>query len=442
MKILKVVHSFVPYTMAGTEVYSYKLSKELSAKNRVSVFFRVNMPEEKEYALRHSELDGLELYAINNTFRLCNSFKDIYSNNSIDNKFGELLDRVKPDIVHIHHLLFLSCGVVREIKRRNIPMIYTLHDYWLICHRGQLIKDDMSVCEGGPSVGCRDCLKYLLGIRRRSLALYNMVKRKLHPSFLMLLKKAHFFLANRGDKPSSELQDMKDCKRDVLSKIDLFLGPSRFIIDKFIQYGLPEEKILYSPYGLECNGSSARHSVSAALRIGYLGTLLPMKGVDLLINAFKKIENNNIRLSIYGRRFAYSGFESYPLLLEKLAGDDKRVRLAGGYDNKDIRKILADIDLLVVPSIWQENSPLVIQEAFLSNTPVLASRIGGIPELVRDGSNGLLFNPTDTMDLKEKLEYIINNPAVLEKFRQNIPKVKSIAENAEEMEKIYSQLIA
>ncbi len=103
---------------------------------------------------------------------------------------------------------------------------------------------------------------------------------------------------------------------------------------------------------------------------------------------------------------------------------------------------MANIDVLLVPSIWLENAPLVIQEAFLSKTPVIASRIGGIPELVTDGINGLLLNPGDIKDLKEKIEYIIRNPEVIKKFKESIPEVKSIEENAKEMEEIYIRLIA
>ena len=84
----------------------------------------------------------------------------------------------------------------------------------------------------------------------------------------------------------------------------------------------------------------------------------------------------------------------------------------GGFVNADVQNIFREIDVLVVPSIWYENAPLVIQEAFLSRTPVIASRIGGIPELVKDGVNGLLFDAGDPRDLKAKLEYVMNYPEV------------------------------
>jgi glycosyltransferase involved in cell wall biosynthesis len=172
-----------------------------------------------------------------------------------------------------------------------------------------------------------------------------------------------------------------------------------------------------------------------------MGTLLPVKGIAFLISAFKEIKERNIKLSIYGKLFPFTGFESYPNLLKKMVKNDDRIEFMGGYDNKNIGQILPNIDVLIVPSLWLENAPLVIQEAFLTKTPVIASRIGGIPELVNDGLNGLLFNPGDAGDLREKIRCIIANPDIIEKFKGHIPKVKSIEDNAKQIEEIYTGLV-
>jgi glycosyltransferase involved in cell wall biosynthesis len=441
MRILQVVHSFIPYTMAGTEIYSYKLSKELARRHEIFIFFRINDTKKHEYHLKHQRFESLETYTINNTFKSCASFHDTYRNNIIDTKFGELLDRIKPDIVHIQHLLFLSHGIIDEIKKRKIPVLYTLHDYWLICYRGQLIKRDLTICSRNSILECRDCLKYLLSIRKYSMYFYRIFKKSL-PSFLFeLIKKSYFNLANT--RASNRIEEFQKSTKEILSKIDLFIAPSNFIKNKFIDRGFPEHKILYSPNGYDYrNFLSPSKSESKILRFGYIGTLLPTKGLNILISAFREVKYKNVELSIYGKLFPYSGFEYYPNLFKKMIKKDNRIKYKGEYDNKDICKILADIDILIVPSIWLENAPLVIQEAFMSKTPVIASRIGGIPELINDGINGLLFNPGNADDLQKKIEYIIDNPDVIEKFRENMPEVKSIEDNAREMEGIYNSLIA
>jgi len=440
MNILQVVHSFLPYTMAGTEVYSYTLSKELSKKNKVFVFFRIKNTAEKEYFLNRSNFDGLETYAVNKTFKFCNSFEETFNDAAIDEKFRMVLDEVSPDIVHIHHLLFLSHGIVREIKKRNIPIAYTLHDYWLMCYRGQLVKEDLSLCESGPCPECLFCLRYLLGIKKYSLYLYSFLRVWLSPAGINVLKKVYLLFKNR--KFANEFEIWKRSLRDIRMKIDLFIAPSYFIKNKFSKFGIQDDRIVYLPYGFDHkNHMVNKKTKSYKIRFGFMGTLLPVKGLDVLISAFKKVYGDGAVLSIYGKLFAYSGFESYPEKLRKDSIEDTRIKLKGGYDHKDISDILADIDVLVVPSVWQENAPLVIQEAFLSKTPVIASKIGGIPELISHGENGLLFEPGDINDLQSKMQYILDNPNIIDEFQDNIPKIKSIEENAAELEEIYNKLI-
>jgi glycosyltransferase involved in cell wall biosynthesis len=102
---------------------------------------------------------------------------------------------------------------------------------------------------------------------------------------------------------------------------------------------------------------------------------------------------------------------------------------------------MSGIDVLVVPSIWPENAPLVIQEAFMARVPVIASHVGGIPELVRDGQNGLLFETGNSVDLQAKMERLIDDPSLLPIYSGNAERIKSIEENAAELEQIYERLI-
>lgn len=114
----------------------------------------------------------------------------------------------------------------------------------------------------------------------------------------------------------------------------------------------------------------------------------------------------------------------------------------GGYRHWNIADIMAEIDVLVVPSIWNENSPLTIHETFLSKTPIIATDIGGMAELVQDGINGLLFKTGSTRDLREKIERIIRHPDLIGGLSKNIRPVKTIEENAGEIERLYRELIA
>jgi len=136
-----------------------------------------------------------------------------------------------------------------------------------------------------------------------------------------------------------------------------------------------------------------RRQQDTALRFGFIGNLMAAKGVHILIEAFKKIPEGAAELKIYGAVSSYkSSLWDYEAFLKKTAGR-ANISFMGGFDNKDISRVLSKIDVLVVPSIWFENSPLVIHEAFLAGVPVIAASIGGMPELINDGENGFCSRP-------------------------------------------------
>lgn len=141
MKILQIVHSLPFLNQAGTELHTYNLSLELAKKHQVYIFARVCNPKQKDYEVTKENLNGISVYLINNTFKYCNSFEMYYQNDEIDKRFAELLDKIMPDVVHIQHLVFLSIGLMKIISDRGIPLVFSLHDYWLMCPRWHLLKE-------------------------------------------------------------------------------------------------------------------------------------------------------------------------------------------------------------------------------------------------------------------------------------------------------------
>ena len=445
MKIVQVAHSFLPHTKAGTEVYTYVLSRALSGKNEVSVFFRVKNSRKKEYAVTEGACDGFKTFAINHTFSHCRCFEQTYEDKRIDEAFARLLDAIKPDCVHIQHLLFLSLGIVREAKKRGIPVVCTLNDYWLICHKGQFIKDDLSVCQRYDASSCQACLLSQLSIRGNAMRFYTILRKTVPNMLLQFIKRAYIKKTTSGDRREAWLDRMllerEEAIQELIGKTDLFISPTDFMRNKFIAFGVPAEKITLLPHGIPRASDSTDKSGSRSLRFGFIGTLLPMKGIDILIEAFKQIKNRNVELLIFGKLLPYAGYEGYMHVLRKTAGKDSRIRLMGDFDHKEAGKVFSGLDVLVVPSIWPENWPLVIAEAFLYKTPVVASRIGGIPELIEDGKNGLLFNAGDAHDLKDKLQRFIDDRPLLDALKNTVTKVKTIEEHAIEIEQIYAWLI-
>jgi len=447
MKVLQIVHGFPPDNTAGTEVYTYNLSSELAKRHNVFVFYRINDLNIKEYTLTHARLNGFRAFAINNTFRLYDSFKSTYKNKIIAQKLGLILDQVSPDIVHIQHLMYLGAELIKEIKKRSLPIVFTLHDYWLLCPQGQLLEFNLWLCNNKENeTKCFQCIIYQLSIKKNVFIAYYLLKKYIPEVAFRLLKDIYLkcckFTFLTESKAGPQIKERTSYIKYISSGVDLFIAPSQFLRQKFIEFGIAKNRTAYITYGFNfSNFKNLSKVYSAKLRFGFIGNLLPAKGVHILIQSFNNIRNQNVELKIYGQAVSYKSIlTNYLGYIRKIARN-KNIRFMGGFDNKDVAKVFAEIDILVVPSIWYENSPLIIQEAFAAQTPVIASRIGGIPELIDDGINGVLFEPNNPEDLYEKINLIIENPSLIEKIRQNIKPPKSIEENAKEMEEIYSKLI-
>lgn len=449
MKILQIVHSLPFLNQAGTEMYTYELASELSKRHQVYIFSRNCDIKQEEYEITKKVINGMVIYLVNNTFRQCDSFEMYYENDEIDKRFAELLDEIAPDIVHIQHLVFLSIGLIKKIKDRGVPIVFTLHDYWLMCPRWHILKKDLTLCKKAFSSNfdqeCSNCISEMFNIKRGTKRAY-LFSKKLLPAFaLNWLKRIYFRCAQKMSDGEANINRLKERNykiKTVLSNIDYFIAPSEYLQNRFIQFGIPPGKIESLRHGLNSGLFTDTQKVKTdKIRFTFIGTILPAKGLHTLIEAFNRMDGKKAELRIFGRLHSYVGFEYYlPYLKRKITNNN--IRLMGEFSHLEIAKIFKETDVVVVPSIWNENCPLIIQEAFFSKTPVIASRIGGIPELIKDGINGLLFKPGDVNELQQKLQYIINNPDVLEKFQENIPKVKCIEDNAKEIEGIYSKLIA
>ncbi len=443
MKILQVVHNFLPQSYGGTEIYTYNLSKQLCKRHSVFIFHRTRQEDRKDYELGQHKLDKLNIFSINNTCRSYANFEETYDNKNIEQEFTRILDRIKPDIVHIQHLLFLSVSIIKLIKQRGIPIVFTLHDYWLICPQGQFLKNNLTTCNSPNDEDCVRCMISQLCLRNRTLDIYYKLRNRLPPLMLKLLTKSFIFYAKNTFLPEEGAINMirkrKEFMRKIFADVDLFIAPSKFLLDRFLEYGVFPDKIIHIRNGINISQfKDFERRRSDKLRFGFIGTVHPSKGLHTAIAAFNKIRDSKAELNIYGQILRHSGFECYPRLLKKFC-KNKNILFKGKFDNSQVAKVFSEIDILLFLSIWQENSPLTIQEAFSSNAPIIASRIGGIPELIRDQVDGLLFEPGNSSDLYEKMKMFLDDANLIDKFKNKISPPKSIEENTQELEKVYKK---
>jgi len=443
VRILQVVHQFLPNYAAGTEIYTYKLSKELLGRgHEVHVFHRDFGRPETEFLEEDAELDGLILRrVVHNPPVPAGSF---FLNPLIEKSFRSYVSRTSPDVIHFQHLDNLSPTLPAAAKELGKPTVMTLADFWLMCPARQLYDVEAErVCEGAEEgrrcarcptlVAVLPAAPSMPGIPRRLKRLVpvrvkDAVKRRLGRSGP---PDGGTWAADYAGLIGAGLE----ARLRGMMALDLIIAPSGFIRNLHIEYGIPSEKIVRSDYGFDLAGLSGVHkSPSEVVRFGYAGTLHAHKGVHVLVEAFRAARLGNAVLKIFGW--------GDPAYLNSLKAEARgpKIEFMGRYRPSDVAKVFSEMDVLVVPSLWYENSPLVIHEAFGTRTPTLVSDIGGMAELVADGKGGMTFRAGSVEDLAAKLRLLAGDESLRRSLADSAPKVKTIEENAEEMEEIYERL--
>ena len=430
MKIVKVIHGYPMRYNAGSEVYSQGLAQALANRHEVHVFTRQENAFLPEYVV-HREQDPSDSRVTLHVINMARA-RDGYRHTAVDDAFTELLDEVQPDVVHIGHLNHLSTSLVFRAKDRRIPVVFTLHDYWLMCPRGQFIQmypenpaETWSVCDGQEDRKCavRCYVRYFSGEDKEyeTDAAYwtGWVGRRM----------AHV--------------------RDVCDAVDVFVAPARYLMRRFRDdFGIPNEKLSYLDYGFHRERMEGRSRPDTEpFTFGYIGTHIAAKGVDHLIDSFGRVSGDAM-LRIWGRD---RGVETEGL--KSLAGSlpgsaSERIEWMGEYRNPEIVSEVFDrCDAIVVPSIWAENSPLVIHEALQAGVPVITADYGGMAEYVHHERNGLLFAHRDPRSLAEQMQRMADDPDLARQLgsrgylQSEDGKVPDMAEHALSIERIYHSLI-
>lgn len=452
MRLLMVSHAFPPDSMGGVEVCTASLAHALQARGHdVHVLTRVAHPDEPEYEVRQEEWQGLPVITINNLFRQVNSFEMTYRNRAIEDRVATILDDLRPDVVHFEHLTCLSTGLVDIARRRRIPSVLTLHDYWLVCQRGQMLQSDLTLCSEPEEKKCARCLApyiepYLVQRREPGRPPARLSRGA---GFLERAVSRVWALVARPrarDRAVAEIRRRTGHVHAVMSQADLLLTPSHFHRSQFVRFGVAPERIKVQYNGMRveffADSSSATRAGAADtdhVHFCFLGTVIPSKGVHVLLEAFAELHDERARLDVHGWAPAYEGFPNYASDLAAAA--DSRVRFHGRYDNQDVAAILASADVVVIPSIWNESASLIAHEAFLARKPVIASRLGALAEFVQHEVNGLLFEPRDAADLRAQMARLLAEPDLRQRLARSPGPVRTVVDQAVELEGIYTGLI-
>ncbi len=324
--------------------------------------------------------------------------KDRYIHPPLDQAFRRTLDEFKPDVVHFGHLNHLSVNLPTIASGLGLPCIFTIHDFWMMCPRGQFIQMENSaggetwpLCEGQADGKCADrCYRRYYG---------GGPETAKHD--------ARFW--------ESWVSERMRMSKEATHCFDVMIAPSRQIMERFSKdFPVSEGKIRYIDYGFNLETLTGRRRTDGEpFTFGYIGTHIPAKGIGLLIQAFSTLPDK-ARLRIWG----HSNGQETAALKRQLddCGPDvaERVEWLGGYKNSRIvQDVFNKVDCIVVPSIWMENSPLVIHEAQQVRVPVITADAGGMGEFVKDGVNGLTFSHRDSAALGLAMQKAYQDPTGL-----------------------------
>ena len=430
MKILQVIHGYPMRYNAGSEVYTQTLCHGLAERHEVHVFTREEDSFAPDYGL-HVERDPddprIKLHIVNNPRN-----KDRYRATAIDQRFADVLDQIRPDIVHVGHLNHLSTSLIQEAANRQIPIVYTLHDYWVMCPRGQFMqmfpKDPNELwasCSGQEDRKCaeRCYTRYFSGDPdeyKEDLTYWSdWVARRM-----------------RHIKAMTEL-------------VDLFIAPARYLHDRYRDdFGLPESKLVYLDYGFALERMTGRKRVTdEPFTFGYIGTHIPAKGIHDLIRAFGAL-HGDARLRIWGRPRGQDTDALKSIAADLPAGVTERIEWLTEYRNQEIvEDVFNRVDAIVVPSVWVENSPLVIHEAQQVRVPVITADTGGMAEYVSHEVNGLLFKHRSRASLSQQMQRLVDDPVLARRLGERgylfskSGDIPDIAKHVGKIEALYEKVL-
>jgi glycosyltransferase involved in cell wall biosynthesis len=415
LRIAFVVHKLPPDSLGGVETYSWSLARALAASgHEVHVFYP--RPGAPPGGARFVD-DGVHLWQValpgsrsteGPTAQYWHTFRD----SAIEAAFEEFLVEVQPEVVHFQHVQGVSARLISLAKGR--PRLLTLQDYWFFCFNSQLLRPDQQMC-GGPRLGwnCVDCATVRPDLRKY---------RSLRPLIALPLAYRNRYL------------------RNVSRQIDLFVAPSEFLRQQYIRQDFPGERIATVEYGLDMERLEAVPGLTLPApatrpHFGFIGSIARHKGVHVLVEAFNRLPEG-AALTLYGSE---ASFPEYAAQVKAMVCHP-HVRFAGPLEHRHVGAALRQFDCLVMPSIWYENSPLVIREAFAAGVPVVASRLGALPEKVEDGVTGRLFTASDPDDLARVLRELIDEPQQLALLAENVRPGPDMHTHGELLVSIYRSL--
>lgn len=417
MKVLLLSHGHPTFSIGGAEVASYAL---FNAINRLPGCAAHYLAHAGGPIARHRDTPFLALrQGADETFFRTDAYDHFRLSNrdvgALAEDFAEFLRELSPDIVHFHHVLGFGVEAIHAVRRAvpQAPIVLTLHEYLAICHNhGQMIKRRTGrPCSKASPAECGICFPEIRAA--------EFMRRELF-------------------------------MRSFYDRVDAFVSPSRFLAERYTDWGVPGEKLAVLENGLEIGAIAPPRRIadprrSRRNRFAYFGQLNQFKGIKVLLEAVVKVPAEiwgpDGVLHIFGGNLEVQPEPFQREFRQLLAAAGRRVRFFGSYRSDELPTLMQEVDWVVVPSVWWENSPVVIQEAFLHGRPVICSDIGGMAEKVRNGVDGLHFRAGSAESLTGCLIAALRRRDLWQRLRSRIRKPLSADAAARQHHALYTSLL-
>jgi len=387
--------------------------------------------------LRHYQYEGIDVWSFNHCYVAredqANIVEQEYNNKLAATLLKQLFLSFKPDLIHVFHFQRITASIVPVCRDMNIPVVFTPTDFWFMCPTTQLLLPGSHVCDG-PDADCVNCLKHLT-MMRAPKKLQSLLHYIPHHIFAMAMWVSHGVgcYGNSMTASAISLAKRADFLRSQLNSLDKIIIPNALMRQKLLGFGLSDERFVDIPFAIDFPEVLVKTD-STRLRVGFIGTLYHHKGVHVLLNAFAAIDRDlPVDVFIYGDT---GQFPEYIQPLIMASSMDNRVHWQGTFAECGINKVFAQIDVLVIPSVWHENTPLVASAALFYGCPILSSRIEGMADIVTEGVNGLFFTSgchdelasilTSLIKDRDKLALLSKQPSIRGEISDYVYQVNSI----------------
>jgi glycosyltransferase involved in cell wall biosynthesis len=441
MRVLLTVHQFFPEFSSGTEVLTLSVARRLRELGHdVEIF--TGFPAEKELPaegrLDRYEFEGFKVHRFHHAFLRQAEQRAVteteYNHLLAARFFAGLVEDFPPDVVHFFHFGRLGVGLIDVCSAGGFRAFYTPTDFWAVCPTSQMMLPDGTACDGATASGA-NCVRHvaMLTQGRQVRRVMERTPDWLAGAGILALRAGLARWSSRGP----EVLALTGRRSFIVRRLNALSGiasPTMLMTRQLRSAGVTNPRLQQAAYGIDVGRFSqyrhVRRRDQAHLSIGFVGTLAHHKGAHILVQAIRRLEERDVALSIYGRE---QDFPDYSSSLRAIAADDTRIRFQGSFPNSEVAKVFASLDVLVVPSLWFENAPLVISSALASGVPVVASDFEGMSEVIEHGRNGLLFPPGSAESLAEALRRLCHEPTLLERLSQGCEMPKSVEAYTDEL---------